>query len=170
MTYRHLLGAAALAAGLALTPLPAQQACLEYNAVSPMALEDPAKGYTGPTYAKLGDEVLIDKGDGIPTLVPPTTTCQDGVCAEWGARMKTDFGNGDTITIEVIMAVYDTPPVFGMYRGWNRIVEGTGRFEKATGTLYDSGPFFAWIDDKGIHSRFNGKTTGKICGVKPKAK
>jgi hypothetical protein len=93
------------------------------------------------------------------------------MCTDLAAQYLYDFGNGDTIILEVQSASYEEPPAFETYRGLNKVVGGTGRFKEAFGTLIEFGPYFAWIDAKGeLQARYSGELSGTLCNVQPKKK
>jgi hypothetical protein len=183
--FSHLIRGAAAAALLAIVPAAfaqgrfsvrrsqpaAQAACQDFRALSQQVLDMAFGGYIGPTFATLGNETLVDAGAPRSPVRPPTTVCGGGMCTEVNAQYLYDFGDGDTLILEVLSGSYEEPPAFGTYRAVNKAVGGTGRFKDATGIVVEFGPFFAWIDDKGeFQSRYNGELVGKICGVAPKAK
>jgi hypothetical protein len=142
--------------------------CQEFRSLSQQTFDNAVGGYSGPAFAVLDGEVLIDPAS-IPFVIPPTTSCNGRTCTDRDAQYRLNFGNGDTLTYETIVATYPQPPTFGTYRSTNRIVGGTGRFQNATGTLLEYGPFLAWIDAQGqLQARYSGEITGKICGVEPK--
>ena len=67
------------------------------------------------------------------------------------------------------VATYKEPPTFATYRGANKVAAGTGRFQNATGTVVESGPFIAWIDATGqLQARYSGELAGRICNVQPR--
>jgi hypothetical protein len=171
MSQKALLTMTALAVAIMVfgSGAAAQDKCQEFRALSQQVFDTALLNYVGPTYAKLGDEVLFDNGQPRYAVRPPTTTCKGSNCVETDAQYLYDFGGGDTFTIQVQVATYDEPPSFSQYRSMNKIIAGTGRFKNATGTLSESGPFLAWVDAKGVlQSRYNGELTGKICNVLPK--
>ncbi len=162
--------AALLFFGLETLASAQQSRCYEFRALSQTTFDTALGGYVGPVFAALDNEVLIDNATPpVPFVVPPTTTCNGSICTDRDARYLLNFGNGDTLTYEVVIATYKQPPTFGTYRATNRIVAGTGRFRIATGVILESGPFFAWIDEKEkLQARYSGELAGKICGVEPK--
>ena len=59
-----------------------------------------------------------------------------------------------------------TGSVSGDYKGAAKIVQGTGRFENASGNLDWAGPFIVWSPDgENFYGRFNPDIRGNICGV-----
>ena len=146
-------------------------ACQDFRAIMQQVLDMAFGGYVGPTFAALGTETLVDSGAPRSPVRPPTTVCEGGVCTETNAQYLYDFGNGDTLILEVLSGSYEEPPVFGTYRAVNKAVGGTGRFKDATGIVVEFGPFFAWIDDKGeFQSRYSGELVGRLCSVQPAKK
>ncbi len=80
-----------------------------------------------------------------------------------------DFGGGNTFTTFVTQATFPNPPGhFGIarYNGAQKITEGTGRFQYASGNLLVMGPAVVWDLDKELpQGRWNAEVTGNICGV-----
>ena len=149
----------------------AQNTCQEFRALTQQGFDIAYGGYVGPSWATLAGETLIDAGAPRPPLRPPTTVCEGGMCTERNAQYLYDFGNGDTLILEVQIASYEEPPAFGTYRAVNKAVGGTGRFKNASGTVVESGPFLAWVDAKGeIQARYSGELAGKLCNVQPAKK
>jgi hypothetical protein len=148
----------------------AQNNCQSFRTISPLTFDLNA-GWGGPVYAVMGSEVLIGKSS---SEVPPQTTCGAASCQDTGGRSRMDFGGsglmnpGDSVTFELQMALYNLPDGFGTYRAVWKIVGGTGRFAQASGVAFESGPFVAWVDSKGIpKGQYIGELSADICGVKP---
>ena len=143
--------------------------CQQFRAMSSNVFDNKKGVYSGPLWAQLGDEVLIGKI--LPSDAPPVTTCDAVFCQDTGFKMTLDFGKGDRLTMETPHAVYNMPGGLGWYYSTAKVIAGTGRFAKATGLLFEQGPFIAWMDEKGeIQAQYNGETGGSICGVEPQSK
>jgi hypothetical protein len=150
----------------------AQDTCQTFRAAMPLAYDNRLASYVGPVYALLGDEMLIGKA--VPGDTPTTTTCDSVSCQDRGGTTRFIFraaglmDKGDSLTIELFTAVYTLPGGFGIYHATEKAAGGTGRFEKATGLMFESGPYVAWMDDKGeIQAQYMGEIGGSLCGVKP---
>lgn len=64
-----------------------------------------------------------------------------------------DFGNGDTFTVGGYHAIFPTPPGkagMGTFVGTGKIIGGTGKFEGATGTENETGPYLEWIAEEAV--------------------
>jgi hypothetical protein len=157
-----LSGAAILA--FAASAAGADESCQAFRAITPLTFDSKAGFFVGAVYATLGEEVLIGKS--LANDAAPTTTCDGVSCQDSGGRWRIDFGKGDTLTIELQAAVYNIPGGFGMYHATEKVVGGTGRFEKAHGLLFEKGPEVAWLDEKGdLQAQYVGEIGGSICGV-----
>ena len=146
----------------------AQTGCVELRGISQLTYDPKVASYAGPVWLAIGDELLIGKN--LPNDEPPATVCDDMSCQDSGGKWRLDFGKGDTLAIQAQIATYSLPGGgVGMYYGTERIVGGTGRFQHATGKLFEKGPFAAWIDAKGeLQAQYSGETGGSICGVPPR--
>ncbi len=87
------------------------------------------------------------------------------------------FGVNGSITIETQHAAYPNAPGksgFGYYQALTKVVEGTGRFQNASGNLTLAGPYLLWplnpaAPVAGLDGRWNAVMSGRICGVAPPA-
>ena len=146
----------------------AQEKCQEFRAMSQwIAANGP---FGGPVYAMLDGRVLIDPAP--QWLEFASEICNGSACHGTGGKLLLNFGNGDTLTLEGQHGVY-TPaympvPAIGIYHVTFKVVAGTGRFLGASGLIVQSGPWVAWIDEKGFNGRFSGELNGTICGAKSK--
>ena len=162
------IAAAAAVLALAQTAGGQDNKCMPFRLLSQQTL-DLTYGYIGPSFGLLGDEVLTDMGKARPPVRPPTTTCLGMMCVDKDAQYLYDFGNGDTMTLQVETAAYPQPPAFGTYSGTNKVVAGTGRFRNVTGIVKEKGPYFAWVDSTGqLQAKYNGEMQGTLCGVLPR--
>jgi hypothetical protein len=86
-----------------------------------------------------------------------------------GGSYKYDFGAAGSFTTEVTNAVWPMPPskiLFGNYQGAAKIVQGTGRFQSASGNILLAGPFLVWtFDGLNFEGRFNAEISGNVCNV-----
>lgn len=141
----------------------AQSTCAPFEAIMQWgAGPDP---FHGPAYAIFDGEAFIDEDAN--WLEFATETCNAGTCLSRGGRLLLDFGSGDSLTVTVqhgtYTPAYTNPPLFGVWHSVFRILEGTGRFERASGVLAGAGPWVSWIDETGFHARFNGQVGGNVC-------
>lgn len=146
----------------------AQQACTPFRAVGQAALPTPhpllpTDTWGGDVYASLGGEFLsgiFSGNDGDQSWQGAGGTGKNGL-------YKFVF-DSDSFTMEV-HAAFGFPPGkvgLGDYRGQGEIVQGTGRFENASGNLQWAGPFIIWSPDgEDFYGRFDPEITGNICGV-----
>jgi hypothetical protein len=148
----------------------AQDNCQSFQAIVPMTFDVNA-GWSGAVYAVMGSEVLIGKSS---TDVAPHTSCDAISCRDTGARSRMDFGGsglmnpGDTLSLELQTAQYPVPNGYAVYHAAWKIVGGTGRFSQASGFVFETGPFVAWVDDKNIpQGRYMGQIDGAVCAAKP---
>jgi hypothetical protein len=146
----------------------AQQACTPFRAVGQAALPTPhpmlaTDTWGGDVYGSLGGEFLsgiFSGNDGDQSWQGAGGTGKNGL-------YKLVFGS-DSFTMEV-HAAFGFPPGkvgLGDYKGNGKIVQGTGRFENASGNLAWAGPFIVWSPDgENFFGRFNPEIRGNICGV-----
>jgi hypothetical protein len=128
----------------------------------------------GPVYGMLGSDVIpqgaLSGNDGVDTWHKTVGIGRGGsytICTDYPIC-------SDTFTYEVPNAVFPAPPGQGglmRYSGNTaKIVQGTGRFQYATGNLNVSGPAIAWPDSNpgnpiGALGRWNASLPGKVCGI-----
>lgn len=149
----------------------AQQACPQFHALIQAELfpENPVREgdvWGGPVYAYIGEQVLIGRysgNSGIPSSHGVSNTGVSGSDAF-------DFGNGDVFIATARHDSFPMPPslvrVGGTYRAADKLTEGKGRFQNASGNLSVSGPFVLWDLDKPLpRGRWNGVVDGSICGI-----
>jgi hypothetical protein len=146
----------------------AQQACTPFRAVGQASLPTPhpmlpTDTWGGDVYGSLGGEFLsgiFSGNDGDQSWQGAGGTGKNGL-------YKFVFGS-DSFTMEV-HAAFGFPPGkvgLGDYSGQAKIVQGTGRFENASGNLKWAGPFIVWSPDgENFYGRFNPDIRGNICGV-----
>ena len=162
---RRILTSVVLALAVLLVPQlgHAQAPCAPFKAITQWtAGPDP---YHGPAYAVFDGRTFIDEDAN--WLEFTTETCNAGTCRGRGGKLFLEFGNGDTLTLTVQHGTY-TPaytafPQFGIWHAVFTIVDGTGRFLGASGTLSGGGPWVIWLDGTGFHGRFNGEFEGDVC-------
>ncbi len=146
----------------------AQQACTEFRAVGQATLPSPhpllpTDTWGGDVYGSLGGEFLsgiFSGNDG--------NTWDHGVGSTGKSGFYTFVFGSDTFTMEVHAAFRFAPGKVGLgeYRGAAKIVQGTGRFENASGNLDWAGPFIVWTPDgENYYGRYNAEIRGNICGV-----
>ncbi len=150
-------------------PAQAQQACTELRALGQATLPTPhpllpTDVWGGDVYGNLGGQFvtgIFSGNDG--------NTMGHGVTNQGRDGSYTFVFGPDSFTIEVPHAAWPFPPGkggLGYYRGAAKIVQGTGRFQNASGNLNWSGPFIVWtFDGENFHGRFNAEIRGNICGV-----
>jgi hypothetical protein len=151
-------------------PALAQDPCQAFHAVLQEELPTdiqlrPGDTWGGGVYATLGQEVLLGltSGNDGTQSIPGTTIISKG------GSYKYDFGGGNTFTAEANTSpaqLLPHGPFFGKFRNSQRITEGEGRFQYASGNLELSGPFIIYSFAP-LHGRFNGEVSGNICGVQP---
>jgi len=129
----------------------------------------------GPLFAKLDDEFLLGVISGDDGIVMPHGSIGQGVDGSYTVGFGCVMGTPlwvctDTFTIRIPLSTFDTPPpVFGDFRANSAyVLEGTGRFQTASGNLNFGGPFIVWPVAGGpppFNGRFNAELSGNICGV-----
>jgi hypothetical protein len=146
----------------------AQPACTEFRAIGQATLPTPhpllpTDTWGGDVYGSLGGEFLsgiFSGNDGNQSWQGAGGTGKNG-------SYTFVFGS-DSFTMEV-HAAFGFPPGkvgLGDYKGAAKIVQGTGRFENASGNLQWAGPFIVWSPDgENFYGRFNPDIRGNICGV-----
>ena len=155
----------------------AQQNCPSFHAILqaklpvdvPLRPED-VGSWGGNIYAYLDQEPLV----GIFSGNDGETSWHRWVGMGKGGTYKFAFGplaDNNTFTIVATQATFPNPPgkfpIGGMYQAaWN-IMEGTNRFQNASGNLFTKGPYLAWTFDNWVtvEGRFNAEITGNVCGV-----
>jgi hypothetical protein len=178
----------ALAAGAFLLPavgpqVQAQQPCKAFRAIwqgflpPPYQLVSTDDSWAGPVYASLGGEILLGAMSGNDGV----TTGHGTIGMGRGGKSKLCFSplaynNGthlwdctDSFRFGYSNAVFPFPPSkvgFGDYKAIDTIVQGTGRFQLASGQLDESGPFIVGQDSNGNwFGRANIELNGHVCGV-----
>lgn len=170
-----ILGFFALFSILMLAAMPerAQRSnCYDLRALwlGQIYLEDGEIRWGGTVVVTIGDEVL--EGTVTQQGPPPFQKETSPIMGmQRGVRYLYDFGYGDKFILELqSTATFNLPPGkggWGYYRDVSRIVDGTGRFANATGSVAQSGPFLVWFRVPGDFSSFTsiyvGELHGKIC-------
>jgi hypothetical protein len=154
--------------------------CVSFEAIAQAALPSSTPLFKtfdlwgGPVYGMLGSDVIpqgaLSGNDGVDTWHKTV-----GIGRGDSYTICTDYPIcSDTFTYEVPNAVFPAPPGQGglmRYSGNTaKIVQGTGRFQYATGNLNVSGPAIAWPDSNpgnpiGALGRWNASLSGKVCGI-----
>ncbi len=94
---------------------------------------------------------LLDGQPVSPTVhwIPGVSGGGKGVSGRYSDYTKVwDFGEGNTITVGDYHATFPTPPGnagMGTFIGTGKISAGTGKFDGATGTESEVGPYLMWI-------------------------
>jgi hypothetical protein len=163
---------------LLVTPLgrtaQAQGPCAKFRAVVHLSLPTPNRfemtdTWGGLVYASLDGEVLLGAMSGNDGQI----SSQGVSRIARGGLYKICFNYpecADSFTFEVQSAVFPFPPGmngFGEYLGHAiQIVEGTGRFQFASGNLNFAAPFVVWRQPGvGVQGRASGEITGDVCGI-----
>ncbi len=165
-----------LAAALAAVLLPtlgqraeAQPACTEFRAIGHATLPTPHRLSETDTW---GADVWGTLGG---QFFSGFVTGNDGSASPHG--VNTTGSNGSytyvfdtgSFLVEIAHADWPFPPGkagLGYYRGNGKIVQGTGRFENASGNVDWAGPFVVWSrDGVNYEGRFNPEIRGNICGI-----
>ncbi len=157
---------------------PAQAGCTKFEAILQGSLPSPTPlvgddSWGGSIYASLGGEFLagIISGTEVGTAHGVGGHGRD-------TTYKVCFGPvgpdqcKDSFTYKAVNAVWPVQPGkvgMGFYQANSaKIVEGTGRFQFASGNLNVAGPFIVWLDSNsifGVSGRWNAEIKGDICGV-----
>lgn len=132
--------------------------------------EDGGVRWGGTAILTIGDEVLEGtvSQDGPPPFGKDTSVI---LGMQRGVRYRYDFGGGNTFILELqSTAVFQFAPgknLWGNYRDVSRIVEGTGRFANAAGSVAQSGPYLVWFrvpgDFNSFMSVYVGELHGRMC-------
>ena len=151
----------------------AQGGCTPFEAIvqgiypSPLPLVSADDSWGGPIYASLGGEFLAGNMSGKEEGSGHGTTGKGT-----GTTYKVCFGDcTHSFTYEAVNAVWPVQPGkvgMGYYQANSaKIVQGTGRFQYASGNLNVAGPFIVWTPDNGTTwlGRWNAEIKGHICGV-----
>ena len=156
----------------------AQVGCTKFEAIVQGILPSPlplvgGDSWGGPIYASLGGEFLAGNISGTEEGTAHGTAGHGR-----GTTYKVCFGPvgpdqcKDSFTYEAVNAVWPVQPGkvgMGYYQANSaKIVEGSGRFQFASGNLNVAGPFIVWPDSNsifGIDGRWNAEIKGNICGV-----
>jgi len=165
-----ILAVAVLLPGLG-PPAQAQSRCTEFRAVAHLIL--PTNHQTSPddtwgadVWGTLGGEFLTGYFTG-----------NDGNTRGHGVTGMGDNGTytytfgGDSFTV-VNEGVWNFSPGkagLGYARAHQTIMQGTGRFQYASGMIELTAPFIVWPDAAspfGVYGRGSGALRGNICGVK----
>ena len=148
----------------------AQQACTEFRAIGHATLPtthplSPDDTWGADVWGTLGGEFLtgyVTGNDGDPHGNGMSGQATNG-------HYTYTFGPGDSVVVEIGHAAWPFPPGkagLGYYRGTGKIVQGTGRFQYASGNVDWAGPFIVWSPDgENFYGRFNAEIRGNICGV-----
>ncbi len=147
----------------------AQSACMEFRAVGQAILPTPHPlkpddVWGGDAYGTLGGQFItgiFSGNDGIGN--------EHGVPGMGRDGLYTFVFGTDSFTMVVHHATWPFPPGkvgLGYYRGTAKIMQGTGRFQNASGNLDWAGPFIVWTPDEvNYYGRYNAEIRGSICGV-----
>lgn len=147
----------------------AQSACTEFRAVGQATLPTPHPlkpddVWGGDVYGSLGGQFvsgIFSGNDG--------NTTQHGITGMGRDGSYTFVLGTDSFTMEVHHAAWPFPlgkVGLGYYRGTAKIMQGTGKFQNATGNLDWAGPFVVWTPDEvNFFGRFNSEIRGSICGI-----
>ena len=171
-----LLFVCAVAAALIFLPLPvqSQQNCpsfrilIQAELLVPELLLREGDAWGGYIHGYLGQEPLHGRWSGNNGNI--VNHAHVGLGHD-GSELF-DFGGGNTLTTVSAHSTFPNPPGLlplgagGLYQSAGKISGGTGRFQNASGNVFESGPWVAWDLDKELpQGRFNGQVTGNICGV-----
>ncbi len=117
---------------------------------------------------------LLDLELVTPTMqyIPGTSSYPNAVAGRyWDVQKTWDFGNGDSFTVGNFHASFPIPPGkvgMGTFNGSGKIIGGTGKFEGATGTENEHGPYLMWImvDGNGVPwlmGKYNATSVSRVC-------
>jgi len=160
--------------------LSAEEKCDEFRGVmqyklGPATIQTPSgpgETYTwlGPTYVRVGaEEKLVTVTDFSDAGGPePEATSIAGWVVERGVRMKFDFGNGDTLTFEIVTGAFEDSMdkvVYSKYYGVMEVIDGTGKYKGAYGVVLQIGPYVVWFTSPDLppEGRYNGELIGRVC-------
>ena len=130
---------------------------------------DPAQKLWVNEIHALVDETTMVTGAMTP-IIRASTTIDRGIGVDAGGVSLWEFGADGTLTTEGGIGLHlrpaPGPQGFGLYRGMGKIVDGTGMFKKATGTVVFEGSWVLWFlpgDPPTPQGRWNADVTMRIC-------
>jgi hypothetical protein len=169
---RLVYGMAALLAAAAV--LSAQEKCQTVRGVLQAYFDPSLRAWVNEIHAVVDDSKMITGKMTMKT--PSTTTIDRGIGFDRDGVQTWDFGEDGTLTVEVPVGLHlrpaPGPEGFGVYWAMGMIVDGTGGFAQATGTVIHEGPWVLWFVTPGdrttAQGRWNAQITMRVCKAKDK--
>ena len=164
---RKLFRVAMMFAAVAVPALSADQHCETGKGILQARIEVPT--WIGDVHVVIGETDVLTGA--FRPIAPPQRTGESGIGLETGLKLKFDFGAQGSISFEVPngITLQPAPGPNGSaeYRGIAKVIEGTGRFEKTTGTLLIDGMYILWFEDPQnpatVWGRWNANLTMRLC-------
>ncbi|MCL4850946.1 MAG: hypothetical protein KJZ78_06135 [Bryobacteraceae bacterium] len=147
----------------------AEEKCQTIRGVLQAYLDPEVRFWVNEVHGVLDDtRMVVGK---MTALAPATTSIDRGIGIDRDGLQMWDFGEDGALTVELPVGLHlrpaPGPQGFGVYRGMGRIVDGTGPFANATGTVLYEGSWVLWFltegDSPTPQGRWNADVTMRIC-------
>jgi hypothetical protein len=147
----------------------AEEKCQTLRGVLQAYFDASVRGWVNEIRGVVDDSTMV--AGKMTSITRATTTIDYGIGIDRDSLQLWDFGEAGALTVEVPVGLHLRPAPgphgFGVYRGMGRIVEGSGGFEKSTGTVLYEGPWVLWFEPEGdstvAKGRWNAEVTLRIC-------
>ncbi len=147
----------------------AEQPCQTLRGVLQAYFDASVRSWVNEIHGVVDDTKMV--AGNMTAIVRVTTSIDRGIGIDRDGLLLWDFGEDGTLTVELPVGLHlrpaPGPQGFGLYRGMGMIVDGTGGFAKATGTVVYEGSWVLWIvtpgDPTTAQGRWNADVTMRIC-------